>query len=385
MNHEKKIKYICQQKWFFGVRRVVSPKYLSIKLRGEKKLIPRYHRAEFVERLIVPLKKDFPTVIINLDQAKRFHSKSLQRLVKDSRLLEKYIDREDKNWQEMLALGKKLVRASKKKELKEVKKLFAKIVVRLERHGFYFFTIFSMGKVLTEYANKVKVSGDIKKALQKHDKWRNSVVFNEEKIIGCINQYLDLLGKSSGFSKDKIIEYLTIDEVEELLSGKSSSEDVKKIIAARQKHGFAFLALKQGFFVIDDPNQLKKIKKHFVELNNEKIKKPLKDKKIKGTVAFRSDKKIKGRVKLVFPEEKAPKSCTNRVLVTTQTTPKIIECIKGAKAIITDEGGLTCHAAITARELRIPCIVGTKIATKVLKDGDMVEVDADRGIVRLIK
>ena len=59
--------------------------------------------------------------------------------------------------------------------------------------------------------------------------------------------------------------------------------------------------------------------------------------------------------------------------------------MKKAAAIVTDDGGLTCHAAIVARELKTPCVVGTKIATKVLKDGDMVEVDANKGIVKKIK
>lgn len=54
-------------------------------------------------------------------------------------------------------------------------------------------------------------------------------------------------------------------------------------------------------------------------------------------------------------------------------------------AIITDEGGLTCHAAIIARELKKPCVVGAKIATKILKDGDMVEVDVDKGIAKILK
>jgi pyruvate,water dikinase len=48
-------------------------------------------------------------------------------------------------------------------------------------------------------------------------------------------------------------------------------------------------------------------------------------------------------------------------------------------------GGITCHAAIVSRELNIPCVIGTKIATRVLKDGDLVEVDAEKGIVRLLK
>jgi len=58
--------------------------------------------------------------------------------------------------------------------------------------------------------------------------------------------------------------------------------------------------------------------------------------------------------------------------------------MKKAKAIITDKGGLTCHAAIVSREMRIPCVVGTKIATKILKDNDMVEVDAERGVVHIL-
>jgi pyruvate,water dikinase len=56
-----------------------------------------------------------------------------------------------------------------------------------------------------------------------------------------------------------------------------------------------------------------------------------------------------------------------------------------ASAFITDEGGITCHAAIISREMRKPCIIGTKIASKVLKDNDLVEVDANKGIVKKIK
>ena len=53
-----------------------------------------------------------------------------------------------------------------------------------------------------------------------------------------------------------------------------------------------------------------------------------------------------------------------------------------AAAIVTDIGGITTHAAIISRELGIPCIIGTKIATKLLKDGDYIEVDAENGIVK---
>lgn len=49
------------------------------------------------------------------------------------------------------------------------------------------------------------------------------------------------------------------------------------------------------------------------------------------------------------------------------------------------KGGITCHAAIVSRELGIPCIVGTQTATEVIHDGDLVEVDAERGVVRILK
>ncbi len=56
-----------------------------------------------------------------------------------------------------------------------------------------------------------------------------------------------------------------------------------------------------------------------------------------------------------------------------------------AGAIVTDEGGLTSHAAIVSRELGIPCIVGSKSASHIFRDGDLIEVDAKCGVVRKIK
>ena len=66
------------------------------------------------------------------------------------------------------------------------------------------------------------------------------------------------------------------------------------------------------------------------------------------------------------------------------TAISFIEFESPVSILFTDEGGLTAHAAIVAREFGIPCIVGTKSATKVLKDGDLVEVDADKGIVKVL-
>jgi phosphohistidine swiveling domain-containing protein len=92
----------------------------------------------------------------------------------------------------------------------------------------------------------------------------------------------------------------------------------------------------------------------------------------------------KGRVRILTKREEVSKLKEGEVLVSPMTMPDYVPAMKRAAAIITDEGGVTCHAAIVARELKKPCIIGTKIATEVLKDGDMVEVDANKGIVRKI-
>jgi phosphoenolpyruvate synthase/pyruvate phosphate dikinase len=73
------------------------------------------------------------------------------------------------------------------------------------------------------------------------------------------------------------------------------------------------------------------------------------------------------------------------ILITGMTLPDYVPAMKRAGAIITDEGGITCHAAIMSRELDIPCIIGTKVASHILKDGDKIKVDAKRGVVEIIK
>ena len=90
----------------------------------------------------------------------------------------------------------------------------------------------------------------------------------------------------------------------------------------------------------------------------------------------------KGKVKVIIRAQDMDKMEEGDILVSIATDPDIVPAMKKASAIITEQGGVTSHAAIVSRELGIPCVIGTKIATKVLKDGDEVEVDANKGIVK---
>ena len=103
----------------------------------------------------------------------------------------------------------------------------------------------------------------------------------------------------------------------------------------------------------------------------------------KGTPASRGC--VRGRVRVILGQGDFTKFQTGEILVATMTRPEFVSVMKQSVAIITDEGGLTSHAAIVARELRKPCIIGTKVATQILHDGDLVEVDADNGIVRILE
>ena len=88
-----------------------------------------------------------------------------------------------------------------------------------------------------------------------------------------------------------------------------------------------------------------------------------------------------GTVKVIRDISELSKVQKGDVLVTTMTTPDMVPAMERAAAIVTDEGGMTCHAAIVSRELGIPAVVGTEKATEVLKDGDVVTVDAYKGLV----
>jgi pyruvate, water dikinase len=72
---------------------------------------------------------------------------------------------------------------------------------------------------------------------------------------------------------------------------------------------------------------------------------------------------------------------SGEVLVTSMTTPDMVPAMSQAAGIVTDEGGMTCHAAIVSRELGVPCVVGTREATKLITDGETVTVDGKAGVI----
>jgi phosphohistidine swiveling domain-containing protein len=108
-----------------------------------------------------------------------------------------------------------------------------------------------------------------------------------------------------------------------------------------------------------------------------------KTKQLKGSLAQLGY--AKGYVRRLMGHRQISLLKEGEILVSPMTIPDFAPAMKKAAAFVTDEGGILCHAAIVAREMKKPCIVGTKFATRLFKDGDFIEVDANQGIVKLIE
>ena len=171
--------------------------------------------------------------------------------------------------------------------------------------------------------------------------------------------------------------FLTFTEIEQMLVDKLFIPDSEKL-EARSRH---YVFFKGEVYTSIGLNE-------FLDRNGFSYEPAVFDKKIeefKGIVASKGGESIKAKVQVIFKNEEVKNFKEGNILVSVMTNPYFVPAMKNTAAIITDEGGITCHAAIVSRELKVPCIIGTKIATKVLKDGDLVEVDANNGIVKVVK
>lgn len=163
------------------------------------------------------------------------------------------------------------------------------------------------------------------------------------------------------------------DEFHDYLKGEKSLPS-KKILRERYR-GTVFLS-KNGKTKIFTGNAIFKNVEAIISSS-------LKKDNLKGKVAYPG--KIVGKVKIVLDPHKCKDFRQNDILVTGMTRPDYLPLMSKAAGFVTDSGGMLCHAAVTARETKKPCIVGTEIATKIFKDGDLIEVDANKGIIRKLK
>ena len=187
------------------------------------------------------------------------------------------------------------------------------------------------------------------------------------------NLFFEIAQRSSLDVRD--VEYISILELLDLAKRGKVGDLSQKIEQRKQ----AFLSCKMDDRYIIYQGQ-KNCEDFFVEMRKYR---PQKNEQVKGVCAFCGV--VRGRVKKVLSMIDLKKINSGDILISVMTFPNFISAMEKASAFVTDEGGVLCHAAIIAREMKKPCIIGTKIATQVFKDGDIVEVDAEKGVVRKIK
>lgn len=225
------------------------------------------------------------------------------------------------------------------------------------------------------------------KLLQKNLSHLEKLKFKGRSLLNCYileHGVLDNILKSISreyFSNDEDAKYLYPSELLNLLSGKK----INKAIIKSRKNSFILIGNKKEAIRIDGL-RAKKIALAFTRFEEAEFEKASHG--LAGTSAFKGV--VRGKVvispmldiKAAMEVEKRMKK--GDILVVQSTNPDLMALCHKAGAIITDQGGMLSHAAIISRELKVPCIVGTTNGTKVFKDGDFVEVDATRGIVKII-
>lgn len=180
------------------------------------------------------------------------------------------------------------------------------------------------------------------------------------------------------FSCDQtLIRFATIKEIMTLFEGAL----LDKTKLEKRNKAFLFAIENEKTFVLSGSEAQEKLLEYVPPVDNSEVK------EFKGNIAMKGKVKAKA---LVFRwgdnmQDKLSSVNGDFVLVAGQTRPQLMPLITKSIGIVTDEGGITSHAAIVSRELGIPCVIGTKIATQVIKDGDLIEVDANTGIVSILK
>ncbi len=205
-------------------------------------------------------------------------------------------------------------------------------------------------------------------------------IYRKNAICKAHYHILPLLNESANrlkldFSDSKLLSFK---EMIDGLAGRISRKTLCELVENR-KQGWALLVWEGKSRAIVSAKNIIETMEHYRIIAPSSAMQRV----VKGRVACTG--RAIGKVKVVKKLAELSKVEVGDILVTKMTTPDYVMAMHNAAAIVTDEGGVTCHAAIVSREFNIPCIVGTRNATQILADNDIVEVDAIEGVVRVVE
>lgn len=184
--------------------------------------------------------------------------------------------------------------------------------------------------------------------------------------------FLKEIARRTGYSVDEL-KYCVASEIATILTKKHPS---RKELQNRQR-GCVVLATREGYWIATGRAMQTVKETMFAGRPLDTVQ------DVRGLSA--NTGRAVGTVKVVLSATEIAKVKKGDILVAVMTRPDYVAAMRKAGAIVTNEGGITSHAAIVSRELGIPCIIGTKIATEIFKDGDLVEVNANHGWIRKVQ
>lgn len=180
------------------------------------------------------------------------------------------------------------------------------------------------------------------------------------------------IARRANFNPNWIME-ISIPEMFDALRGKPlpDNEEIQ-----RRLKNYAMIVRNAQTKLVTDPKKIKKLEKeYFVDVD--------KVQEIHGRMACLGGI-ITGRAKVCLDKKEIGKVGRGDILVTQFTTPDFVPAMERAAAIVADQGGLSSHAAIVSRELGVPCVIATQNATRVIHDNDLLEIDAKKGIIKIL-
>lgn len=238
---------------------------------------------------------------------------------------------------------------------------FDKIKTLLHRYGIFFFALKELSNYLPEDMKDVLLP-----KITEIRKYGETVYFDTSDFI---TKTLTVITTETGV-KSPLLECLTPDECIQYFKERILPK--LSVLESRNDGCGVFFSPHIIFLSKDEENKTK-----------EYLFKPSNLTELRGQAAYPG--KITAKCSIIAKFTSETDIDQGTVLVTGMTDPRFVPLMKKAAAIVTDAGGILCHAAIVSRELHIPCVVGTKFATQILKDGDVVEVDANKGTIKIIK
>lgn len=259
---------------------------------------------------------------------------------------------------EWISLFKREIRIDAKKELAELYKKYEKAIERKNN--------------LIEKLNLSKEARHAIDALNEFVSERDAAKGKYCYALLCYDLLLHEICSRLNISKDEALHY----DIEEIMSALDLG--MKLDVSARM-NGFSIVSIRGDINILDKTATDEMIREKGLRDTFSDIDETT---EFKGTVACTGN--VKGKVRVIDYPGEIDDFLDGEILVTYMTTMEFTPIFKKAKGIITDEGGLSSHAAIISREFGLPCVVGTVVATRALKTGDVVELDADNGVVRKV-